>query len=182
VPERVLVVLDEAYTEYVADEIDFPDGAALLAEFPNLIVTRTFSKIYGLAGLRCGYALSSPDIADYLNRVRQPFNVNSVALAAATAALSDDDFVARSAAANRAGLSQLNAGLAELGLQVIPSVANFVTVDLGREAATVFDALLRKGVIVRPVANYGLPNHLRISVGLPEENERCLSALAEVLA
>jgi len=182
VPERVLVVLDEAYTEYVADEIDFPDGAALLAEFPNLIVTRTFSKIYGLAGLRCGYALSSPDIADYLNRVRQPFNVNSVALAAATAALTDDGFVARSAAANHAGLGQLNAGLVALGLQAIPSVANFVTVDLGREAATVFNALLKKGVIVRPVANYGLPNHLRISVGLPEENERCLSALAEVLA
>ncbi|MDQ7076099.1 MAG: histidinol-phosphate transaminase [Gammaproteobacteria bacterium] len=181
VPEQVVVVLDEAYTEYVEDD-NFPDGLALLAQFPNLIVSRTFSKIYGLAGLRCGYAASSAEIADYLNRIRQPFNVNSLALAAATAALGDDDFVQRSAEHNRLGLKQLRDGVRALALSGLPSVANFITVDLNQVAQPVFAALLKKGVIVRPVANYGLPNHLRISVGLPEENRRCLAALAEVLA
>ena len=180
-PEHVICVLDEAYVEYV-EEPDFPDGAQWLAEFPNLIVTRTFSKAYGLAGLRVGYGLSHPDVADLLNRVRQPFNVDSFAQAAALAALADEEHLTRSVELNRDGLRQFEAGLAELGLEYIPSVGNFITVDLGREAASVDQALLREGVITRPVANYGMPNHLRISVGLPQENARCLAALKKVLA
>ncbi len=181
VPPEVVVVLDEAYTEYVT-AADFPDGVAWLAEFPNLIVTRTFSKIHGLAGLRVGYGVARPELAALVARVRHPFNVNSAALAAAEAALDDADHVARSVALNTAGLRQLGEGLVALGLTVLPSVGNFVLVDLGRPAGPVFDGLLRRGVIVRPVANYGLPHHLRITVGTPEENERCLAALAEVLA
>ena len=181
VPPEVVVVLDEAYTEYV-EAPDFPDGLAWLGEFPNLIVTRTFSKIHGLAGLRVGYGVAGPALASLVARVRHPFNVNSAALAAAEAALDDAEHVARSVALNRAGLRQLGAGLAALGLRVLPSVGNFLCVDLGRPAGPVFDGLLRRGVIVRPVANYGLPNHLRISVGTAEENDRCLAALAEVLA
>jgi histidinol-phosphate aminotransferase len=179
-PADVICVVDEAYAEYVADP-NYPDASQWLAEFPNLIVTRTFSKAYGLAALRVGYGLSHPDVADLLNRVRQPFNVDSFAQAAALAALADTEHLQRSVALNRDGLRQYQAGFAELGLDYIPSVGNFITVDLGREAAPVDKALLQEGVITRPVANYGLPNHLRISVGLPEENARCLAALKKVL-
>jgi len=180
-PAEVICVVDEAYAEYV-DEPDYPDASRWLDEFPNLIVTRTFSKAYGLAALRVGYGLSHPDVADLLNRVRQPFNVDSLAQAAALASLADHDHLQRSVALNRDGLHQFEAGLAALGLDYIPSVGNFITVDLGREAAAVDQALLRAGVITRPVANYGLPNHLRISIGLPQENDRCLAALKQVLA
>ena len=180
VPDDVVVVLDEAYTEYV-DEEAFPDGVSLLPDHPNLIVTRTFSKIYGLAGLRVGYGVSSPELAGLVNRVRHPFNVNAAALAAAEAALDDDGFVRRSAEVNRQGLAQLRKGLGAMGLKVIPSVGNFLAVDLGRPAAPVYDALLRKGVIVRPVANYGMPHHLRITVGTAEQNRRVLEALAAAL-
>ncbi|MFP4272509.1 MAG: histidinol-phosphate transaminase [Halothiobacillaceae bacterium] len=180
VPSSVLVVLDEAYTEYVT-EPGFPDGLALRARFPNLVVTRTFSKIHGLAGLRVGYGVGSPEIADLLNRVRQPFNVNSLALLAAEAALGDGDFVSRSREANRAGMAQLEAGFAALGLVTIPSVANFVTVDVGRPAGPVYEGLLRQGVIVRPVSNYGLPNHLRVTVGTQMQNRRVLEALGRAL-
>lgn len=180
VPPSVLVVLDEAYTEYVT-ESGFPDGLRLLSRFPNLVVTRTFSKIHGLAGLRVGYGVSSPQIADLLNRVRQPFNVNSLALLAAQAALGDTTFVARSRDSNLAGLKQLKTGLSELGLSTIPSVANFITVDVSRPAGPVYEALLREGVIVRPVGNYGLPNHLRITVGTQAQNARVLAALKRVL-
>ncbi len=179
-PEQVIVVLDEAYTEYV-EEPDYPDASEWLSEFPNLIVTRTFSKAYGLASLRLGYGLSHPDIADLLNRVRQPFNVNSLAQAAALAALEDQDFIRASVAANRAGMRQLVAGLDSLGLRSIPSVGNFVTVDFGREAASIDRALLQLGCITRPLANYGMPNHLRITIGLEAENERLLNALDQVL-
>jgi histidinol-phosphate aminotransferase len=179
-PDHVIVVVDEAYFEYVR-EPDFPDSLAWLGDFPNLIVTRTFSKAYGLAGLRVGYAVSSPEIADLLNRVRQPFNVNAPALAASAAALADADHLARSVRLNEEGLKQLATAFSRSGLSFIPSVGNFITVDLGRPAAPVYDGLLREGVIVRPVANYGLPNHLRVTVGTAEENEIFLNALARVL-
>jgi histidinol-phosphate aminotransferase len=181
VPSNVIVVVDEAYVEYV-EEPDYPDASQWLGDFPNLIVTRTFSKAYGLAGLRVGYALSHADIGDLLNRVRQPFNVNSLALAAATAALEDQDFIQRAVRLNREGMEQLASGLGDLGLTFIPSVGNFITVDVQKPGADVDQALLREGCITRPVAAYGLPNHLRISVGLPEENQRVLETLRKVLA
>jgi histidinol-phosphate aminotransferase len=179
-PETCICVLDEAYAEYV-DEPDYPDGVAWLAELPNLIVTRTFAKVHGLAALRVGYGLSHPDLADLLNRVRQPFNVNAPAQAAAEAALADREHVERSVAHNRREMARLTAGLDDLGLGYIPSVGNFVTVDLQRPAAPVDQALLRAGVICRPVGNYGLPNHLRVSIGLEQENTRLLETLAQVL-
>ncbi len=179
-PKHVLVVLDEAYFEYV-EEPDYPDGTALLADHPNLIVTRTFSKAYGLAGLRVGYALSSAAVADLLNRVRQPFNVNSLAQAAAVAALGDREHLARSRDLNRAGRRQLGRALPAIGLAPIPSAGNFLCFDLGRPAAPAYEALLRQGVIVRPLANYDMPNHLRVTIGRPEENERFLGALKTVM-
>ncbi len=179
-PKTCVAVVDEAYIEYVA-EPDYPDASAWLAELPNLIVTRTFSKVHGLAALRVGYGLSDPRIADLLNRVRQPFNVNSPAQAAAVAALGDREHVRASVALNEAGIAQLSSGFERLGLDYIPSVCNFITLNLGRPAAPVDRALLRAGCIARPVANYGLPNHLRVSVGLPEENARFLAALEQVL-
>jgi len=175
VPQRVIVVLDEAYFEYV-EHPDYPDGLTLLAEFPNLIVARTFSKVYGLAGLRVGYSVSSPEIADLLNRIRPPFNVNSLAQAAAQAALSDTEHLEKTVALNREGLRQLTEGCRSLGLGFIPSVGNFVCIEAG-DAARVNESLLRQGVIVRPIGNYGMPRHLRVTVGLPDENERCLAAL-----
>lgn len=180
VPEHVIVVVDEAYFEYVHAD-DYPDTSRWLDDYPNLIVTRTFSKAYGLAALRVGYGLSHPDVADLLNRVRQPFNVNSLAQVGAAAALTDSDYLRRSVELNDAGLQQLTDGIARLGLDYIPSSGNFLTVDLGRDAAAVDEALLRQGVITRPIGNYGLPDHLRISVGLGYENERLLAALEKVL-
>jgi histidinol-phosphate aminotransferase len=179
-PDHVVAVVDEAYVEYVAAR-DYPDASQWLGELPNLVVTRTFSKAYGLAALRVGYALSSPAIADVLNRVRQPFNVNSIALAAAQAALGDQAHIRRGVELNRMGMTQLVEGVRSLGLGHIPSVGNFVAVDLGQSAAPIDHALLREGVITRPIANYGLPNHLRVTVGLPDENARFLAALARVL-
>lgn len=181
VPENVLVVLDEAYIEY-AEGAELPNGLNYLADYPNLLVSRTFSKAYGLASLRVGYGVSSPVVADVLNRVRQPFNVNSLALTAACAALDDVEYVAQSRRANEAGMQQLEQGLRLLGLSWIPSKANFLAIDLGREGASVYQDLLREGVIVRPVGGYGMPNHLRVSIGLPGENARFLEALAKVLA
>lgn len=181
VPQQVIVVMDEAYTEYV-DDPEFPNALAWLAEFPNLIVTRTFSKIYGLAGLRVGYAASSPEIADILNRVRQPFNVNSLALAAATAALEDDEFLQKSVAVNKAGLKQWFAACAENNWEHIPTAGNFITINLQRPAAPIYQALLREGVIVRPIGGYGLPQHLRITIGTEPQNQRCITALKKVLA
>ncbi len=179
-PPQVMVVVDEAYFEYVADD-DYPDSSQWLAQYPNLIVTRTFSKAYGLAALRVGYGLSHPEVADLLNRVRQPFNVNALALAAATAALSDREHLQRAVRVNRVGMQQLTAAFERLGLDYIPSAGNFVCVDVGRPAAAVDAALLREGVIVRPIAGYGLPQHLRVTVGLEAENERFIAALTKVL-
>jgi histidinol-phosphate aminotransferase len=179
-PERVWVVLDEAYAEYVESK-DYPDGVALQRRYPNLIVTRTFSKIHGLAAMRIGYSISSSELADLLNRARQPFNVNALALAAAEAALADQEFLLSSRALNREGMQTLLDGLALLGLASIPSAGNFVCVELPGPGLPIYQALLAAGVIVRPVAEYGLPNHLRITVGLPAENDRLLETLARVL-
>ncbi len=180
VPEHVIVVLDEAYSEYV-DEHEFPDGVGWLRRHPNLVVTRTFSKIHGLSGLRCGYGISSPEIADLLNRARHPFNVNSIALAAAEAALGDEAFVTESAQMNADGRAELEAGFRQLGLTPIPSVANFVSVDVGQPGMALHEALMARGVIVRPIGGYELPHHLRVTVGTPEENQRALAAFAAVL-
>ncbi|MCM8611225.1 histidinol-phosphate transaminase [Accumulibacter sp.] len=178
-PRDVVVVLDEAYNEYLpaAERVD---TASWLADLPNLVITRTFSKIYGLAGLRIGYALTSPEIADLMNRVRQPFNCNNLALAAARAALDDHRFVADSYASNRSGMEQIVAGLKRLGLTHIPSHGNFVTFRLA-DAARTNDKLLRQGVIVRPIAGYGLPDWLRVTIGSEGENARFLAALEVAL-
>jgi histidinol-phosphate aminotransferase len=181
VPPEVIVVLDEAYHEYSAAR-GVPDGTQWLARHANLVVTRTFSKAWGLAGLRVGYALSHPDVADLLNRVRQPFNVSLPALAAAAAALEDHGHLAATLALNLAGIDRLREGLAGFGIGVASSAGNFVLADFGRPAAAVNEALLRQGVIVRPVGNYGLPNHLRISTGTAAQNERLLAAMAAAVA
>ena len=179
-PRRVVVVLDQAYAEYAA-ATGCPDAAQWLAEFPNLIVTRTFSKIFALAGLRVGYALASPAISDLLNRLRQPFNVNALAQRAAAAALADEEHVAASVAANDAGLAQLREGCARLGVACLPSAANFLCIEIGDDAPRAYRRLLERGVIVRPLENYELPRHLRVTTGLPEHNERFLKALAAVV-
>ncbi len=175
----VAVVVDEAYTDYLPQNLRY-DSVALLKKYPNFIVTRTFSKVYGLAGLRVGFGLMHPDVAELLNRVRQPFNVNSLALAAAAAALEDRKFVAKSTKMNRSGLAKLERELKTLGLEAIPSCANFVTFRVSR-ARTVYERLLRQGVIVRPLAGYDMPDHLRVTVGTPKENEKFLKALTIAL-
>lgn len=175
VPPDVVVVLDEAYNEYLPPS-ERVDTTTWLAEFPNLVITRTFSKIYGLAGLRIGYAMASVEIADLMNRVRQPFNCNNLALAAAAAALDDHEFVARSYALNRAGMEQIVGGLKRLGFTHIPSHGNFVTFKAG-DAATLNQKLLRQGVIVRPIAGYGMPEWLRVTIGTEAENARFLDVL-----
>jgi len=179
VPAQVLVVLDEAYDEYLS-ATHKSEAIAWLRQFDNLIISRTFSKAYGLAGLRIGFGLMHEDVATMLDRVRQPFNVNSIAQAAAVASLADDDFVQRSYALNQAGMVQLTQGLEELGLDYIPSSANFVSFSVG-DAGEVNQKLLQKGVIVRPIANYEMPNFLRVSIGLFSENARFLSTLKEIL-
>ena len=179
VPATALVVLDEAYGEYLPDERRSPT-AGWLGAFPNLVVSRTLSKAYGLAGLRVGFGLAHPEAAELMNRVRQPFNVNHLAMVAACAALGDDAFIAESRRVNAEGLAQLGRGFAKLGLEYIPSAGNFVAVRVG-DAARVYEALLREGVIVRPVAGYGMPEHLRVTVGTAPQNERFLAALARAL-
>ena len=184
VPPHVVVVLDEAYNEYLAPEQQF-ESSEWVRSYPNLLVSRTFSKAYGLAGLRVGFAIAQPALTDLMNRVRQPFNVNSLAQAAAIAALGDRDFLAQGAANNAAGYRQLVEAFGQLGLEYVPSHGNFVLVRVGDDAdagARVNLALLRQGVIVRPVGNYGLPQWLRISIGLPHENAVFLAALGKALA
>lgn len=179
VPKDVVVVLDEAYNEYLppAERVD---TANWIDEFPNLVVCRTFSKIFGLAGLRVGYALASADVADLMNRVRQPFNVNNLAIAAAVAALDDHQFVAESYELNRRGMAQLVAGLQRLGLEQITSHGNFVTFRAG-DGATVNQKLLQQGIIVRPIGGYGLPEWLRVTIGIEADNARFLEALEKAL-
>lgn len=180
VPSNVLVVLDEAYNEYLEPHLR-GDSARWLEEFPNLAISRTFSKAYGLAGLRIGYALVRPQVADLMNRVRQPFNVSHLAQVAAVAALADQEFVQKSYALNRDGMRMLTEAFRRLGLSWIPSHANFVSFRVG-DGAGVFQRLLRLGVIVRPVGAYGMPEHLRVSIGTPAENQRFLAALETTLA
>jgi len=179
VPQDVVVVLDEAYNEYLP-LADRADTVAWLAEFPNLVITRTFSKIYGLAGLRIGYALAAAEIADLMNRVRQPFNCNNLALAAAVAALDDHEFVAKSFELNRNGIAQILAGLKRHGLSHIPAHGNFITFKVA-DAAGVNQRLLKQGVIVRPIGGYGMPDWLRVTIGTESENLRFLEALEKAL-
>jgi histidinol-phosphate aminotransferase len=183
VPERVVVVLDEAYTDYIPADVRY-DSIAWVAKYPNLLVSRTLSKAYGLAGLRIGYAIAQAGITDLLNRIRQPFNVNSLAQAAAVAALADSGFLAKTAQLNADGYRQLTQAFDAMGLTYLPSFGNFVTVKVGEDegaGARVNLALLKKGIIVRPLGNYGLPQWLRITTGLPEENAAFLDALKTVL-
>jgi histidinol-phosphate aminotransferase len=183
VPANVIVVLDEAYNEYLAPEHQF-ESAQWVRNYPNLVVSRTFSKAYGLAGLRVGFAIAQPAVTDLMNRIRQPFNVNSLAQAAAIAALNDKAFLEQGAENNAQGYRQLTAAFEELGLEYVPSFGNFVLVRVGQDdgaGARVNLALLKQGVIVRPVGNYGLPQWLRISIGLPEENARFIEALKKAL-
>jgi len=179
VPRHVVVVLDEAYNEYLPPELRHP-SVDWVRRFPNLLLSRSFSKAYGLAGLRIGYGVAQPELTDLLNRVRQPFNCNSLAQAAAVAALADQAFVERSVEVNRRGMAQVTAAFDKLGLRYLPSHGNFVLVQVG-DGAAVYQGLLRRGVIVRPVANYGLPQWLRVTIGLPEENDRFIAALRDVL-
>lgn len=181
IPSQVIVVLDEAYIEYV-DDPDFPNGVDYLSRYSNVVVTRTFSKAYGLAGLRVGYSISSPQITNILNRLRQAFNVNSLALIAASTALSDHQYLAESIVINQQGMQQLMAGFDELHLNYIHSKGNFIAVELGGQSQSIYQQLLSNGVIVRPVANYNMPNHLRVSIGLEHENQRLLTVLKQLTA
>ena len=175
VPNHILVVLDEAYYEYLPDSLR-PDSVSWMSRFPNLVIMRTFSKAYGLAGLRIGFALAHPEVAGMLNRVRQPFNVNSLAQVAAVAAMKDEPFLRQCIALNRAGMEQLTQGFLRLGISYIPSFGNFVSFRIGN-ATGMYQSMLKQGVIVRPVANYGMPEYLRVSIGLEAENTRFLQAL-----
>ncbi len=184
VPENVLVVLDEAYFEFAdGDPVaeDYPNGIELAREYPNLIVTRTFSKAYGLAGLRVGYSISDSQIADALNRVRQPFNVNSLALKAAEIAVTDVEYLEKGLKLNSKGMRKLIAAFEKMNLSYIPSVANFICVNVGENAMNVYDDLLYQGVIVRSVVNYEMPEYLRVTIGTEKENDRFITALQKAL-
>ena len=178
ISSKIIVVLDEAYVEYTTQTVNTIDW---LDTYPNLVITRTFSKAYGLAALRVGYSLSHIDVADIINRIRQPFNVNSFALAAAVVALMDNDYIVKTRELNDAGMQQFKLGFRSLGIDFIPSKGNFICVNVETDAGHVFEALLQQGVITRPIGSYNLPQHLRISIGQTSENERCLSALAKIL-
>lgn len=179
IPASVWVVIDEAYFEYVT-ESDYPNGVELVKTYPNVIATRTFSKAYGLASLRVGYSVSSTYFADLLNRIRQPFNVNSMALAAAAAAVQDDKYLMESVQMNSAGMKFLEKAFGDLGFDFIPSVANFISFDCGGDATPIYDKLLRMGVIVRPISSYDMPNHLRVTIGSRAENSRFVEALTQI--
>ncbi|UCB56100.1 MAG: histidinol-phosphate transaminase [Thiotrichales bacterium] len=181
IPANVIAVLDLAYLEYMDDALK-PDIKSLLATYQNLVITGTFSKVYALAGLRIGYGLSHPDIADLLNRVRQPFNTNLIAQAAALAALDDHEHLRQSVRLNEEGKAFLQQAFGKLGLGYLPTMGNFISVDMQQDAGPVYDALLHRGVIVRPVANYRMPNYLRMTIGTMEQNRRLVDALTEVLA
>ncbi len=179
VPSNVIVVLDEAYSEFITSA-DYPQAMEFLAHHPNLIITRTFSKIYGLAALRIGYAVSSSEIADILNRGRLPFNVNSLAMKAAQAALLDHDHLRKTIDTNEQGREQLLAGIRKMHLPFIPSLTNFITIDVG-DGAQVYQRLLTHGVIVRPLTAYHMPRHIRVSIGTKEQNQRFLNTLESIL-
>jgi histidinol-phosphate aminotransferase len=183
IPKHVVIVLDEAYTEYLPANQRY-DALAWVAQYPNLIVSRSFSKAYGLAGLRVGFGIAQAELTDLMNRLRQPFNVNSLAQAAAIAALQDEAFLTKSAQINNQGYAQLTAAFTQMGITFVPSFGNFVLFKAGEAqdaGAKVNLALLKKGIIVRPVGNYGLPQWLRVSIGLPEENAAFLAALQSIM-
>ena len=179
VPASVIVVVDQAYAEYAENADGYASVLDCLDQFPNLIVTQTFSKIYALAGLRIGYAVSSPQIADWFNRVRQPFNANAVAQAAALAALDDQDHLQQSIAMNREGLEQIMQGCRHLGLSYLPSTANFLCIEVGQQMLDIYKYLLEEGVVVRPVENYGLPHYLRVTIGRDNDNQAFLEGLGK---
>jgi histidinol-phosphate aminotransferase len=181
IPPEVMVVLDQAYFEFAEGDPNFPDGFTLRRQFPNLIVMRTFSKAYGLAGLRIGYAVARPEIIDGIERVRPPFNANRMVQAAALAALDDKAHLRKAVQNNTRGLELFQKGFKALGLKSWPSWANFILVDIGRDCRQAFTELLKLGVVTRPMAGYGLTTFLRISIGTPAENRRCLAALKQVL-
>ena len=182
VPEHVIVLVDEAYFEYGCLEAEYPDASQWLGDFPNLIVTRSFSKAYGLAALRIGYAMSHPDISNLLNRVRQPFNNNQFALVAAEASLADSQHLEHGIQINSSGMRYLTKSLDDMGLEYIPSLGNFICINFEQEAEPLYQQLLKAGVIVRPVANYGMPNYLRVSIGLEHENTKFIHELGRILA
>ena len=179
VPSSLVVVVDQAYIEYAQEGCAHAER--WLEQYPNLVVTQTFSKVYALAGLRVGYALSSTSIAGWLDRIRQPFNVNQLAQEAALAALNDEDFVHHSVATNRQERARLRAACSELGLSCLPSATNFVCIEFGARATAVYEALISRGIVVRPLQNYGLPGHLRVTLGLPDDNRRFLTALKQIM-
>ena len=181
VPKDVIVVVDQAYFEFMANEPAYIDAKNFIKDFPNLIVTYTFSKAYGLAGLRVGYSISTPEVSDLLNRVRLPFNVNALAVKAATIAMDDIEHLEKALDLNKSGLEQLENYANNLGLSYIPSRANFLTIDLGKPALPIYQSLLKLGIIVRPVANYGMPNHLRITVGTKQQIDRCMNAIFGII-
>jgi len=180
-PDDVIVVLDIAYNEYMDESLQI-DASEWLTDYPNLVITGTFSKIYALAGLRIGYSLCSPEIADLLNRVRQPFNTNLLAQAAALASLDDDVHIKNSVALNNKGKAYLQDAFTNLGLEYLPTMGNFISVNLRRDGQAVYDALRKKGVIVRPVGNYNMPDFLRILIGTEVQTQRFIKALTDVLA
>lgn len=180
VPSSILVVVDEAYCEYINRD-DYPNTLKLLPNYPNLITTRTFSKAYGLAALRLGYAISSPEIADILNRARLPFNVNTLAAQAGIAALKDQNHIAKSIEVNILGMQQLESGLKKLNIEYIPSLGNFITMNVNGSAVDIYQKLLRLGVIVRPLQTYDMPNYIRVTIGTEDQNEKFLNALERVM-
>ena len=181
VPDEIVIVVDEAYFDYVSED-DYPNCVNWIADHPNLLVTRTFSKVYGLAGMRIGYGIAHRDLTDLMNRVRQPFNVNSLAMAMAAAALDDREHIASSIRVNRLGMQQLINAFKRLHLAWIPSAGNFICVDVQQPGREIFNKLLRQGVIVRPVDNYDLPNHVRVTIGQEFENKRFIEALTKVIS
>ena len=180
IADNIIIVLDLAYTEYMDEKVK-PPIKLWLEKFPNLVVTQTFSKVYALAGLRIGYSMSNPEIADVLNRVRQPFNTNMLAQAAAIASLDDVDHVAKSVAMNNAGKTFLQEAFAEMGLDSLPTMGNFISVNVKQDGLALYEKLLQKGVIVRPVANYAMPEYLRITIGTQQQNERFIETLKQCL-
>jgi histidinol-phosphate aminotransferase len=180
IPPHIIVVIDEAYYEYV-DTPEYPHTASLLSSYPNLIITRTFSKVYGLAALRLGYAISHIQIADILNRARLPFNVNSIAAIAARAALFDKAHVTRTVVMNQQGMRQLEEEFQKKSLEYIPSLGNFIAFNVKQNAAEIYQNLLHQGVIVRPLSAYQMPSHLRVTIGTADQNDRFLKALSSVI-
>lgn len=181
-PPHILVVLDEAYAEFMIDHKNYPDSRALLTAYPNIIITRTFSKMYGLAGLRLGYAISHPDVASMLNRAKLPFNVSSLAMVAATAALNDEEHIQATLALTREGLEYFQSEMTKMGIAFLPPSGNFITIDLKQDTAAVYGLLLRDGIIVRPLtANYNMPHFLRITAGTMQQNQRFIKSLRKIL-